>query len=249
MKLLAIETSTRQLGVALLDGEELLASYDLLADYPHAVELPDAVRRVLAAGRITLKQVDALAVDIGPGSFTGLRIGMAFIKALACTMRTPIVGVASLDVLAANLPFVPGLICPLLDAKQKNVYAALYQIDGATPIRRSDYFLGPLEEWLPRIQARALFLGDGCARYRDQILERLGDSAQIVSLVLWLPRAATLARLARAWLALGKPDDPAQLVPLYLYPLDCSVRGPDRPTSVLPKTPAERLSAQDVLGA
>ena len=78
MPLLAIETSGRQLGVALRDGERLLASYELLVpDYPHAAELPDAVKRVMKAAGTSLDRLEAIAVDIGPGSFTGLRIGLA----------------------------------------------------------------------------------------------------------------------------------------------------------------------------
>ena len=116
MKLLAIETATQQLGVAVLDGERVLASYELLAEHPHAAELPGAVTRVLTAAHLTLPQVDAIAVDLGPGSFTGLRIGLAFVKALTFPIKKPVIGVPSLDVLVANLPFVSGLAAPVLDA-------------------------------------------------------------------------------------------------------------------------------------
>ncbi len=233
MKLLAIETSARQLGVALLEEERLLASYELLADYPHAVELPEAVRRTLRAGGATLPQLDAIVVDIGPGSFTGLRIGLAFAKALAFPSKKPLIGVASLDALAANLPFASGLVCPLLDAKQRNVYLASYRVDGAAAVRQTDYLLGPAEELLARVTEPAVFLGDGAGLYRDRILAHC-PHARFAEPELWLPRAATLARLGRQRVLKGEQDDPARLVPMYLYPLDCSVRGPDRPTSVLP---------------
>ncbi|MBI4341959.1 MAG: tRNA (adenosine(37)-N6)-threonylcarbamoyltransferase complex dimerization subunit type 1 TsaB [Candidatus Omnitrophica bacterium] len=233
MTLLAIETATRQLGVAAIDGERLLASYELLAEHPHAVELPGAVSRVLQAAQTTLEQIDAIVVDIGPGSFTGLRIGLAFVKALAFPRRTPVVGIPSLDVLAANVPFAEGWVSPVLDAKQQNIYTALFQVRDGRPVKQSEYLLGPVDEMLEQMKQAAVFLGDGCARYRDQILGRF-PRAQIAAPELWLPRAATLARLGRdRWLA-GERDDPARLVPMYLYPFDCSVRGPDRPTSVLP---------------
>ncbi len=241
MPLLAIETSTRMLGVAVIDGERLLSSYELLADYPHAAELPGAVTRVLQAARTTLSQLEAIVVDIGPGSFTGLRIGLAFVKALAFPGKTPVVGVPSLDVLAANLPSAPRLVCPLLDAKQQNVYAALYQMDAGRPVKRSEYVLGPVDEVLTLVKEPAVFLGDGAALYRERILQRCPD-AQFADPELWLPRAATLARLGRERLAKGQRDDPATLVPMYLYPQDCQVRGPNRPTSVLPKQPAPSAS-------
>ena len=232
MALLAIETSSRVLGVALIEGERILSSYELLADYPHAAELPGAVTRVLEAGRVTLRDLEAVIVDIGPGSFTGLRIGLAFVKALVFSHKTAVVGVASLDVLAAGLPSAPHLVCPILDAKQKNVYAARYRLEAGRPVKQGDYLLGPVAEFLARVTEPAIFLGDGCALYGERIRARCPD-AQVAPHECWLPRAATLARLGRERLLAGERDDPARLVPLYLYPKDCQVRGPDRPTSVL----------------
>jgi len=233
MTLLAIETATRQLGVAALDGDRLLASYEVLAEHPHAVELPAAVSRVLQVARTTLEQVEAIAVDIGPGSFTGLRIGLAFVKALAFPTARPVVGVSSLDILATNLPFASRPVCPILDAKQKNVYTALYRLEDGQPTRLSDYRLGSVDDILAQGTEPTLFLGDGCALYRDRILARC-PQAQFAAPELWLPRAATLGRLGRQRLLKGERDEPSRLVPMYLYPLDCSVRAPDRPTSVLP---------------
>ena len=234
MTILAIETATRQMGVAAIDGERVLASYELLAENPHAVELPGAVTRVLKAAHTTLAQVKGIVVDIGPGSFTGLRIGLAFVKALVFPTQIPLVGVPSLDVLASNLPFTSRPVCPVLDAKQKNVYAALYQPQKGGLKKVSDYFLGPIDDFLGTVKEPTIFLGDGCSLYRERILERCPE-AQFASQEFWLPKAATLARLGAQRLKNGTPDDPSRLVPMYLYPLDCSVRGPDRLTSVLPK--------------
>jgi tRNA threonylcarbamoyladenosine biosynthesis protein TsaB len=221
------------MGVAVIDGERLAASYEVLGDHPHAVELPAAVTRALADARATLAQLEGIVVDIGPGSFTGLRIGLAFAKALAFSTRKPLVGVPSLDALAAHVPFSPRPVCVVLDAKQRNVYAARFRLDGAQPVRETDYLLGPAEDVIARAAGKgAVFLGDGAGLYRDRILARCPD-AQFAAPELWLPRAATLGRLGAARFQTGHADDPATLVPMYLYPLDCSVRGPDRPTSIL----------------
>ena len=232
--LLAIETSNRLLGTAVIDGDTLLSSYELVAGYPHAVELPNAVTRVLQAANATLRALEAIIVDIGPGSFTGCRIGVAFVKALAFPTKIPVVAVPSLDALAANVPFAPLPVCALLDARQRNVYGALYDLDGARPVKRTDPFLGPVDEMLARVTKPTLFVGDGCVPYRDQILARC-PKAEFAPQELWLPRAATVAWLGRERFLGGQRDDPATLVPMYLYPLDCSVRGPNRPSSVLPK--------------
>ena len=239
---LAVETATRQLGVAVIDGERILSSYELLEDYPHAVELPGAVTRVLKAARTSLEQLDAIVIDIGPGSFTGLRIGLAFAKALAFPTKKPLVGVPSLDVLAANVPYATRAICPILDAKQKNLYAARYHITDGQLVKQTDYLLGPVEEILGQLTEPAVFLGDGCALYRDRILERC-PNPEFAAPELWLPRVTTLARLGAERFRAGHRDDPATLVPLYLYPLDCSVRGPNRQTAVLPAKVVHASSA------
>ena len=233
---LAIETATRALGVAVTDGMQTKASFELLGKYPHAVELPDAVNRVLREASTTLKKCEAILVDIGPGSFTGLRIGLAFAKALSFPLKKPLVGVSSLDVLAAGLPYVPQEVCVILDARQNNVYAARYRLQGDNPVRQTDYFLGPIDEALPLIPAESsILIGDGAGLYRERIQQER-PKAFFSADTFWIPRAVTLARLGATRHAGGQKDDPATLVPMYLYPMDCSVRGPDRPTAVLPKT-------------
>jgi len=230
MRLLAIETATDHLGVAVVDETRLLASYELLAERPHAIELPQAVTRVVQASRCGLGDIDAVAVDIGPGSFTGLRIGLAFVKALVFRMQRPVVGVSSLDVLAAQLAFSSVAVCPLLDAKQRKVYAALYQAKDGTAQKQSDYLLTTIDELITLLKPPVVFVGDGVALYREALAKRLGARAHFASPELWAPRAATLGRLGLARLAQGLHDDPSTLVPMYLYPHDCSVRLPDQPS-------------------
>lgn len=234
MPILAIETATRRLGVAVLEGGALASSYEILTgDHPHAVELPGAVRRTLSAAGTTLAALDAVVVDRGPGSFTGLRIGLAFVKALVFPIRKPLIGVPSLDVLAAGLPFASGPVCPMLDAKQKNVYAAVYRMEDGTLARQSDYLLGPVDQVLAHAPERTIFLGDGATLYRHRILER-DPNARFAGEEHGLPNAATLARLGAERFANGEQADPATLVPLYLYPQDCQVRSATRTTSLIP---------------
>jgi len=224
MSVLAIETSTEQFGVAVVDKERVLASYELLAGRPHAVELPQAVTKVLHAADRSLEQLEGIVVDIGPGSFTGLRIGVAFVKALVFRTKTPVVGVPSLDVLAANVPLVSHVICPILDAKQRKVYAALYSALDGQLRKQSDYHLLPIEDLLPLLKNPTLFLGDGVTLYREKLQQRLGDRACFAAPEFWMPRAATLGRLGLGRLTRGERDDPAGLTPMYLYPRDCSIQ-------------------------
>lgn len=225
MNVLAIDTSTEQLGVAVVNEQRVLASYELLAERPHAIELPNAVTRVLETAGLSLKTIEALVIDIGPGSFTGLRIGTAFVKALAFTHKTPVVGVPSLDVLAAQLPYAASAVCPILDAKQRKVYAAVYRTDAEKLTKQSDYHLLAVDELIPMLgDGPTIFLGDGAALYRDRLTQPLGDRALFASPDLWLPHASTLGRLGLERLQAGQRDDPSTLVPMYLHPLTCTIR-------------------------
>jgi tRNA threonylcarbamoyladenosine biosynthesis protein TsaB len=203
----------------------VLASAELLAERVHATELPGAVTKVLASAGCTLDQVEAFAVDIGPGAFTGLRIGVAFVKALVFRDRKPVIGVSLLDVLAAALPYAAHPVCPVLDAKQKKVYAACYDTRDGTPRKRSDYQLLSVEEWLATLPNEpVILLGSGAALYREAITKALGPRALFASPDTWLPHAATLGRLGLERIRAGSHDDPSTLVPMYLYPMDCTVR-------------------------
>ena len=226
MSVLAIETSTDQLGVALVTDDRVVASYELLAERPHAVELPQAVTRVLEAGHESLEHLEAIIVDIGPGSFTGLRIGIAFVKALVFRRATPVVGVPSLDVLAANVRYAPHSVCPILDAKQKKVYAAVYQVQDGHLLKQSDYSLLPIEDVFVLVPGPTIFVGDGVARYGDRLKAQLQERAVFAPPDLWWPSAATLGRLGLERFRQGLKDDPSTLVPMYLHPHDCTIQKP-----------------------
>ena len=225
MAILAIETSTDQLGVAVVDERGVAASYAVVAERIHAVELPAAVTKVLQAAGTTLKDLDALVIDIGPGSFTGLRIGVAFVKALAFTHKTPVLGIPSLDVLAAQLPYAQPLVCPILDAKQKKVYAAVYRTADGAVTEQTDHVLLSVDELAPLLgNGPVLLVGNGIAVYRERLSSLLGTRAHFAAPDLWWPGAATLGRLGLERLAAGQKDDPSTLVPMYLHPRDCTIR-------------------------
>jgi len=229
MAILAIETSTDLLGVAVVDERRVLSSYEVLAERPHAVELPQAVTRSLGSAGLVLKDVEGIALDIGPGSFTGLRIGLAFVKALLFHTRRPLIGVSSLDVLAAALPTATAQICPLLDAKQRKVYAAVFRATGGGLVKRSDYTLCTVDD-VPGLleEGPVLFTGDASGLYETRLRELLGDRVQVAPPDVHLPRAATLGRLGLARLRQGQHDDPRDLVPMYLYAMNCMIRVSDR---------------------
>jgi len=139
MRVLAVETSTLAGGAALLDGELVVGEYALDVSVTHSERLMGAIDRLLTDAGWTVRDLEGLAVSVGPGSFTGLRIGLSTVKGLALALSIPIVAVPTLDAMAALLPFAALPVCPVLDARKREVYASLYRWDGAGMHRVWEY--------------------------------------------------------------------------------------------------------------
>jgi tRNA threonylcarbamoyladenosine biosynthesis protein TsaB len=170
---LAMECATDTVGLSLLEGKEILTDFYLGPGRHHAEVLLPALEKLLFLTGITMGQIDLLACTTGPGSFTGVRIGVSTVKGLALATGKPIVGISTLEALAMNAFPYPGLICPLLDARRDQVYAGLYRMgpDGfpeiVTPDRLTD--IAQLIRDLPADEID--LIGDGALRYRNRLLE------------------------------------------------------------------------------
>jgi tRNA threonylcarbamoyladenosine biosynthesis protein TsaB len=170
---LAMECATETVGLALLDGEKILAEFYLGPGKHHAEVLLPALEKLLLLSGIPMEKIDLLACTTGPGSFTGVRMAVSTVKGLALATGKPIIGVSTLETLAMNAFPSPGLICPLLDARRDQVYAGLYRMgpDGfpeiVMPERLTD--IAHLMRDLPADEVD--LIGDGAVRYRDRILE------------------------------------------------------------------------------
>ena len=127
MKILVIDTSPLIGSVAVIDGDNLVAEHTLNIVQAHSSRLMPAIDGILKWSDITADTLDGCAVGIGPGSFTGIRIGVATIKSLCYALDKPIVGVSTLEAIAYNLRWTNGIICPLLDARRSEVYGAIFQ--------------------------------------------------------------------------------------------------------------------------
>ena len=172
MKILGIDTSTPIGSVALIDGENLVAEHTLNIVQAHSSRLMPAIDRVLKWGNITADALDGCAVGIGPGSFTGIRIGVATIKSLCYALDKPIVGISTLEAIAYNLRWTNGVVCPLLDARRSEVYGAIF--DGGTEWQRlSDDLCLSIDAFLDHLSTHIspncapIFVGDGLEIYGD----------------------------------------------------------------------------------
>ena len=222
MKILTIDTSSNCSSVALSDGTALLGECVLGEDRCHSGRLLESVSKLLAAAGFAPGQLDALAVSLGPGSFTGVRVGIATVKGLAIATGKPVVGFSSLAMLAMNLPFSSVQVAPLFDARKSEVYAALYRCGSLPEPIIPDAVLPP-ERFLAAIDSPTLFLGDGAVRYRELIRSTLGDLALFSPWHLDLPRAAAGAVIALDAARKGNFTPLALLNPTYLRASEAEV--------------------------
>lgn len=212
---LAADTATRMNAVALCRGGEILAETLTDGQRTHAERLMDMAAWVLREGGASLEAVDLLAISTGPGSFTGLRIGVSAWKGLALARGIPLIGVPTLDAMTLLAGMHDGMVCPMLDARMKEVFAAVYRFrDGEREKIRPDAVC-PAEAVIAELEGPALFLGDGAEAYREQIQAALPE-ARFAPAHCSVPRAAAVAAEALALAAAGADGVADQVEPVYL---------------------------------
>ncbi len=193
MLFLALDTTTSVCGAALGDENALVAESFLNVHKTHSERLMPLIVSMLEDSGFAKERLEGVAVTIGPGSFTGIRIGVATARGLAQGLGIPLVGVMTLDALVEACPFFPGLICPMLDARKDQLYAALYRggnegpalLEGASALS-----LGELRAKLERYEERVLFLGDAVAKGRNELKGALKERYEEMPLSSRLNRAA-----------------------------------------------------------
>ena len=168
MLTLAIQTSTSVGGVAIVDDDRLVAACALNVKRTHSERLMSMVERVVSDSDLKVRDIEAIACGVGPGSFTGVRIGVSAAKCLSYTLNIPIVGVCGLDAMAFSVPS-DGTVVSMIDAKHSRTFTAsfTYQGPGKEPLRICDYSLEPVSQTIEktlRLKRPYLFLGDGSSR-------------------------------------------------------------------------------------
>lgn len=228
MHILGIETSTMTGSVAVLDDTRVLAEQTIYTRVTHTERLLESIDSMLQAISLPVHAIDAIAVGIGPGSFTGLRIGVTTAKSLAYSLRKPIVGIPSLDALAAHYLFTEKLICPLLDARKREVYAAFYRNTGAHLNRVSDYAVIAPQALFRNITEPVVLLGEGTIPYHFQLETLLGQHAHFADMAHSTPQGSLIAQLGYARLTSNDHDDCFTLTPLYVRKSDAEIHWEQR---------------------
>lgn len=216
MYILGIETSTRTGSVAVVSEDSVIAQYSLNIEVTHSERLMSTVDRVLKDTGLVIADIDGYAVAIGPGSFTGLRIGLAAVKGLALVTGRPVAAVPTLKALAGNLPYSAYPVCPMLDARKKEVYAATYRFEGADMAQIMAEAVLSLSLLSERISGKTLFTGEASHLFREDIEKIFGDRALFAPVSSILPSAATVAGIGLNMIKSGKKTAPDSLTPMYI---------------------------------
>lgn len=224
MIVLGIETSTPQTSVAIGTEREILAALELTGRHRQDVVVP-ALERLLEWSGLELSAVGGVAVGLGPGLFTGLRVGVAAGKTLAQVLGVPIVGMPSLDALAFRVRYTPRLIVAAIDARRGEVFFAFYRAVPGGVVREGDYRVAPpghLAAELEALGEEVLLVGNGAILYRRE-LEEVGGRLEFAASAQAYPQASALVELAVPRFIREETDRLFDVVPLYLRRSDAEI--------------------------
>ncbi|MBU5454369.1 tRNA (adenosine(37)-N6)-threonylcarbamoyltransferase complex dimerization subunit type 1 TsaB [Caproiciproducens sp. MSJ-32] len=217
MNILSIDSSSKVATTAVLNENGLIAEYTLNNKLEHSVLLMDMIDNLLKDSNLTIDNIDGFVVSKGPGSFTGLRIGMATIKGLSFGADKPYVSISSLDALAYSLINFDGIICPIMDALRDSVYTCLYKNNNGKLEALMDYAALDLEELVTLLKEKGekvIFTGDGLVKHKEYLMNNL-DNCYFPPNHLSIIRASSLGELGLKLLLENKADDPNS-APFYL---------------------------------
>lgn len=224
MYCLAIDTTSKFLCIAVIKNEQVIGQYNKIHDRQHSVLLLSLIEKVLCLCGISANELDCLAVDIGPGSFTGLRIGIATVKGLSMSLNKPVIGLCSLELIAAAQAADGAIICPVIDAKRQQVYSAVYKSMNNKITRQGGYFLGPIDELLKGLKGKVIFCGDALLLYKDKIKTAKNINPAWAKEKAWFPNPVSFSKLCYKMFKEKKFNKSEQITPMYLYQNACTVR-------------------------
>jgi len=219
MKILAVETATMTASCAVAEDGRVLGELSTSHAKTHSQQLVPMIRSLLELLDLDTGQIDLYAASIGPGSFTGLRIGIVTVKGMAYAQNKPVCGIPTLDALAYSVNDFDGVICPMMDARNDQVYTAVYRKKDGVFQRVGDYHaihVSELAGMLAGFGEEILILGDGAPIHYETVKEAAGRRVWLADKALYFPRAACTALLAGKQAKLGRLSSPFELEPLYL---------------------------------
>ncbi|MCD6585995.1 MAG: tRNA (adenosine(37)-N6)-threonylcarbamoyltransferase complex dimerization subunit type 1 TsaB [Desulfobacteraceae bacterium] len=226
MKILAVDTATKSCSAAVIDDKSIISEYTVDHQDTHSKFLMGMIHAILDICHLTVKDLDGFAVTIGPGSFTGLRIGLSAIKGLALATGKPVVGVSTLEVLAYQVFGTEKLVCPMMDARRNEVYTARYHFkdqnyfnDQKIECTQLPWVASP-DKAIENINEPCILVGDGSMRYQELIKTTLGPMAVFANFTQHVIRASTVGHIAMQQFKLNDTDDVSRMEPFYIRKSD-----------------------------
>jgi tRNA threonylcarbamoyladenosine biosynthesis protein TsaB len=222
--ILGIETATAQVSVAIGGHEGVLGLFEVCRGRRHAETLIPAIEFVCRQAQTDIDEIGLVAVDVGPGLFTGMRVGLAAAKAIAQARRLPMIGVSSLDLLAFPLRHTTRPIVAVIDARKDEVFWSIYRTVPGGVQRIAEPAVGSIDEVVADVVARRLdplFVGDGALRHRDPLI--VGAGGEVADQFLAHPSAAPLVQLAHARALREEWVNPWEVQPMYLRAPDAQI--------------------------
>lgn len=220
MKVLAVDTSTSVAAVAVMDDASLLGEYLLNHGKTHSQKLVPMIKEIMDGLELLPGDIDLFAASSGPGSFTGLRIGVTTIKAMAFAAKKPVVSIPTLDALAYGIPLSgEALVCPIMDARNRQVYTALYSLENGQQKNITGYMGVPVEELVKLIKSKnrkVIFTGDAVQAHREILKTELGEYCDFAPPCMLVQRASTVAQLALIRASGGELESCFDMAPFYL---------------------------------
>lgn len=233
MKILGIDTTTKFLCLGASDGVNIY-EYNLELGVKQSAMLTPTIKRVLQALKWQLSEIDYFACGLGPGSFTGMRVGISTIKGFAWLLKKPLVGISSLDILAMNaVSRNASIVAPIIDAKRGLVYCSIYRSKGNALKRTAPYMLLTIDEFIKKIENARLdkkqteILGDALALYKEDIARKL-KKTKILDRDYWYPKGSNIIELAIENIREKRISNAFDIAPIYLYPKECQIVNTDR---------------------
>ena len=223
MRILAVDTATTSCSVAIVDNTSLLSEFTLAKEETHSKHLMDMIKAALRMSGLNFSDLDGFAVTRGPGSFTGLRIGISTIKGLVVASEKPVVGVSSLEALALQVSYSRDLICPILDARRGEVYFSRYRFLNGHLKKQTKERVEPPDQAVEDLNESCLFVGNGALLYKEMILEKMGELASFAPLIKNTIRASTMAYLSMAKFENNDTDDIEKILPYYIRKSDAEL--------------------------
>lgn len=225
MKILAIETSTMLGGVAIMDeAEGLVIEVRLNVKAAHSERLMTGIEQALRQANMDISAIDVFGIATGPGSFTGLRIGLSTVKGLSYSTGKPVAAVPTLEAFAWNFPYASYPICIMLDARKKEVYSAVFRWTGdgferivvETSVKPADL--------VRSLEGPVIFAGEGALLYRDSIIEIAGENARFALAQHMVPSPSNVASLGLKKALKGDFAEPVGLVPFYIRKSEAEIK-------------------------